>query len=57
LNLFHGGLKWNLYVSNLLAIVMVTFWNFGMNARFNWRITAGRESRSTVSQYQALEKK
>jgi hypothetical protein len=27
---------WNLYLSNLLAITSVTFWNFGMNARFNW---------------------
>lgn len=56
LNLFYSGLKWNLYLSNLLAIIMVTFWNFGMNTRFNWRITAGRDGRSTVSQYEALEK-
>ncbi len=37
LQLFYAGFKWNLYVSNLLAIVLVTFWNFGMNARFNWK--------------------
>jgi len=36
LQLFYAGFKWNLYVSNLLAIVLATFWNFGMNARFNW---------------------
>ena len=36
LHLFHSGLKWNLYLSNLLAIILVTLWNFGMNARFNW---------------------
>ncbi len=37
LHLFHGRLGWNLYLSNLLSISLVTFWNFGMNARFNWR--------------------
>ena len=36
LHLFHTLLGWNLYVSNLLAIVLITGWNFGMNARFNW---------------------
>lgn len=29
-------LAWNLYLSNLLTIALVTLWNFGMNARFNW---------------------
>jgi dolichol-phosphate mannosyltransferase len=38
LNLFYFGLKWNLYVSNIAAIILVTFWNFGLNARFNWKI-------------------
>jgi len=37
LHLFHSFLGWNLYLSNLLAIILVTFWNFGMNAKFNWR--------------------
>jgi len=36
LHLFHTLIGWNLYLSNLLAITLVTFWNFGMNARFNW---------------------
>jgi dolichol-phosphate mannosyltransferase len=36
LHLFHTWLGWNLYLSNLLAIVLVTLWNFGMNARWNW---------------------
>jgi dolichol-phosphate mannosyltransferase len=36
LHLFYTGFNWNLYASNLLAIILVTFWNFGMNARFNW---------------------
>ena len=37
LHLFRTCLGWNLYLSNLLAIILVTCWNFGMNARFNWR--------------------
>jgi putative flippase GtrA len=37
LHVFHTWLGWNLYCSNLLAIGMVTIWNFGMNARYNWR--------------------
>jgi len=37
LHLFHTWLGWNLYLSNLLAIVLVTFWNYGMNAKFSWR--------------------
>lgn len=36
LHLFHTLLGWNLYLSNLLAIGLVTAWNFGLNARFNW---------------------
>jgi dolichol-phosphate mannosyltransferase len=36
LHLFHTLLGWNLYLSNLLTIGLVTLWNFGMNARFNW---------------------
>ncbi len=36
LNLFHNLLGINLYLSNLLSIGLVTFWNFGLNARFNW---------------------
>jgi dolichol-phosphate mannosyltransferase len=36
LNLFYRKLHLNLYVANLLAIVLVTAWNFLMNACFNW---------------------
>ncbi len=36
LHLFHTLLGWNLYLSNLLTIALVTLWNFGMNVRFNW---------------------
>lgn len=42
LHLFHTWLGWDLYVSNLLAIILVTWWNFGMNARYNWGITKQR---------------
>ena len=38
LYIFHTLFGWNLYLSNLLAIVLVTFWNFGLNTKFNWRI-------------------
>lgn len=30
-------LGWNAYVSNLLAIVLVSLWNFFMNLKFGWR--------------------
>lgn len=36
LHLFHTLLGWNLYLSNLLTIGLVTVWNFGMNVRFSW---------------------
>jgi len=36
LRTFHLGFGWNVYISNLLAIGLVTFWNFGINSRFNW---------------------
>jgi dolichol-phosphate mannosyltransferase len=36
LNLFYRRLGINLYAANLLAILLVTLWNFWMNAVFNW---------------------
>jgi dolichol-phosphate mannosyltransferase len=39
LHLFHRGLGFNLYASNFLAILLVTLWNFWMNALSNWRQT------------------
>ena len=36
LHLFHTGLGFNLYLANLLAIGLVTLWNFSLNARFTW---------------------
>jgi len=41
LELFHSRFGWNLYLSNLLTIALVTLWNFGMNARFNWAVRKG----------------
>jgi dolichol-phosphate mannosyltransferase len=42
LHLFHSWLGWNFYLSNLLAIILVTLWNYVMNAQFNWgRYKAG----------------
>jgi len=38
LNLFHNCLGGNLYLSNFAAIIIVTFWNFGMNSKFNWAV-------------------
>jgi len=37
LHVFHTRLGLNLYASNLLAILLVTLWNFWLNALFNWR--------------------
>jgi putative flippase GtrA len=38
LGLFHNWLGWNLYASNFLAIILITFWNFVLNAQFNWKV-------------------
>jgi len=35
---FHYLLSFNLYLSNFLAIILVTLWNFFMNSLFNWRL-------------------
>ena len=37
LYLLHSKLKWNFYFSKLLAIGVVTFWNFFMNYFFNFQ--------------------
>jgi dolichol-phosphate mannosyltransferase len=37
LHLFHIRLAINLYIANGLVILLVTLWNFWMNAAFNWR--------------------
>ncbi len=39
LNLFFNGLQMNAYAANLLAIAIVTFWNFWINLKLSWRVT------------------
>lgn len=39
LNLFFNGLHLNPYLANLLAIAIVTFWNFWINLKLSWRVT------------------
>ena len=36
LNIFYSYVGMNLYAANLLAILLVTLWNFWLNALFNW---------------------
>lgn len=36
LNLQVRWLALNIYLANLIAIVLVSFWNFGMNLKFGW---------------------
>jgi dolichol-phosphate mannosyltransferase len=42
LNLLFNVFHINEYVANLLAIVLVTFWNFWINLKLNWRVTSDR---------------
>jgi dolichol-phosphate mannosyltransferase len=39
LNLFFNWLHVNAYVANLMAIAIVTFWNFWVNLKLSWRVT------------------
>jgi len=39
LNLLFNGLHLNAYLANLLAIAVVTLWNFWINLKLSWRIT------------------
>ncbi len=40
LNLLFNGVGLNRYLANLIAIAVVTFWNFWINLRLSWRVTA-----------------
>ena len=42
LHLFHFSLGLNLYSANFVAILLVTLWNFWMNAMFNWKVRKGQ---------------
>lgn len=37
LNVFVFGLGWGIYISNFLAIVISSFWNYFMNLKWNWK--------------------
>lgn len=39
LNVFYNLLGFNRYVANLLAILLVTVWNFWFNLKLSWRVT------------------
>lgn len=41
-------LKLNMYLANLLAIIMVTIWNYSLNYFFSWRKGAGPTPVQTV---------
>ncbi len=36
LNIQVHGLRWNLYLANFIAIVLVSLWNFLLNLKFGW---------------------
>jgi dolichol-phosphate mannosyltransferase len=42
LNLMFNLLNMNRYLANLIAIAIVTGWNFGLNSRLNWRDNKAR---------------
>ncbi len=52
LNLFYRHFGLNLYLSDLLAILLVTLWNFWTNALFNWRV---RRSLAPSEEFNAWE--
>jgi dolichol-phosphate mannosyltransferase len=37
----------NVYVGNLIAILIVSFWNFGMNLKFGWNKSADTDDSNT----------
>jgi dolichol-phosphate mannosyltransferase len=39
LNVFFDGFGMNRYLANLLAIIIVTLWNFWINLKLSWRVT------------------
>lgn len=41
-NVLFNFLKINQYLANLIAIIIVTFWNFWINLKLNWRVTETR---------------
>jgi dolichol-phosphate mannosyltransferase len=43
LNLFVHVFHMNQYLANLIAIVLTAFWNFGVNAKMNWKPSAASQ--------------
>lgn len=39
LNILFNGLHLNAYLANLIAILLVTLWNFWINLKLSWRVT------------------
>jgi hypothetical protein len=39
LNILFNALHLNVYLSNFLAIALVTLWNFWINLKLSWRVT------------------
>lgn len=48
INLFARRLDWNVYLANLLAIGLVSLWNFGLSLRWGWRVPAAPRPASPV---------
>lgn len=48
LHVFYSWLDLNLYMANFLAILLVTLWNFWLNALFNWRLSEAGPKQASV---------
>ena len=55
LSLFYRHFGLNLYLANLLAILLVTLWNFWMNAIFNWRVSRRRIAVEAINAWENLK--
>jgi putative flippase GtrA len=47
LNFFFNVLHINRYIANLIAIAIVTVWNFWMNLKLSWRVTEVKPEKSS----------
>lgn len=46
LNALFNGLGWNRYLANLVAIGIVTLWNFWLNFKLSWRVTDASDEKN-----------
>jgi dolichol-phosphate mannosyltransferase len=44
LNVLFNQLGCNRYLANVISILAVSFWNFGLSLKLNWRVTDGNSS-------------